>query len=227
MIAVEGLRKDLGSREVLRGMTFRAEPGSLTLMIGANGSGKTTVLKILAGLLRPDGGSIRIDGRNGCRRHRNRISFLPQGLRFHPRLTCREVLRFYAGIRGVERDRAEAMLVRFGLEDVGGTLTSNLSGGMRQRLGLAVLLLPDVPVYLLDEPGLSLDPVWRREMQEILRKQASRRKTILVTTHLTAEWEGRADRVLICREGRIPGELPPDRMTDDDPFNPHLRVEES
>jgi ABC-type multidrug transport system ATPase subunit len=87
--------------------------------------------------------------------------------------------------------------------------TGKLSGGMRQRLGLALLLLADAPVLLLDEPGLSLDPGWRKWLQQTLRFEAQREKTVLITTHLIAEWNNVADRCLLCRDGGIERELDP------------------
>jgi len=93
--------------------------------------------------------------------------------------------------------------------------TGALSGGTRQRLGLALLLLADAPVLLLDEPGLSLDPGWRKRLQETLHFEAQRGKTVLVTTHLVAEWNDVADRCLLCREGAIERELDPTDLPHD------------
>ena len=93
--------------------------------------------------------------------------------------------------------------------------TGELSGGTRQRLGLALLLLPDAPVLLLDEPGLSLDPAWRKRLQDTLRFEAERGKTILLTTHLVAEWNNVAHRCLLCCEGRIERELDPRNLPSD------------
>ena len=90
--------------------------------------------------------------------------------------------------------------------------TGALSGGMRQRLGLALLLLPESPVLLLDEPGISLDPGWRTRLQEILREEAAQRRAVLVTTHLIAEWNGIADRCLLCRDGEIEREIDPNDL---------------
>ena len=104
--------------------------------------------------------------------------------------------------------------------------TGALSGGMRQRLGLALLLLADAPVLLLDEPGLSLDPGWRTRLQEILREKTARGHAILVTTHLIAEWNGVADRCLLCREGRIEREIDPNDLPHnfDDENEPTARL---
>ena len=93
--------------------------------------------------------------------------------------------------------------------------TGELSGGTRQRLGLALLLLPDAPVLLLDEPGLSLDPGWRKRLQETLRFEAERGKAVLVTTHLIAEWNNVAHRCLLCRDGAIERELDPSDLPHD------------
>lgn len=152
------------------------------------------------------------------------MSYLPQGVAFQPRLTCRQVLGFYARLRGCPRQRVDHLLDLTGLGLHADQRCGNLSGGLRQRLGLAVLLLPDAPVLLLDEPGLSLDPGWRTRLQQLLREEAARDKTILVTTHLLAEWEGAADRCLRCDEGRITGEVDPDRLR---PTGPVLLAEKA
>ena len=107
------------------------------------------------------------------------------------------------------------MLDLAGLRDFERIRTGELSGGMRQRLGLALLLLPDAPVFLLDEPGLSLDPGWRKRLQETLRFEAERGKTVLVTTHLIAEWNNVAHRCLLCRDGIIERELDPTNLPHD------------
>ena len=104
------------------------------------------------------------------------------------------------------------MLQLTGLGDAARVRTEKLSGGMRQLLGVAFLLLADAPVLLLDEPGLSLDPGWRKWLQQKLRFEAERGKTILVTTHLIAEWNDVADRCLLCRDGAIDRELDPTQL---------------
>jgi len=142
-------------------------------------------------------------------------AYLPQRPSFHPKLSCLEVLRFYAGLRGVPVSRCEAMLRLTGLGSLASVRTENLSGGMRQLLGIAFLLLADAPVLLLDEPGLSLDPGWRKWLQQKLRFEAERGKTILITTHLIAEWNDVADHCLLCRDGIIERQLDPRNLPDD------------
>jgi ABC-type multidrug transport system ATPase subunit len=196
-------------------MTFRAAPREITLLVGANGAGKSTTIKVLAGLIRPQGGSAHInridivDQRIAAQRS---LAYLPQRPSFHPRMTCAEILRFYARLRAVAASRYEAVLDLAGLREFERVRTSALSGGTRQRLGLALLLLPDAPVLLLDEPGLSLDPGWRQRLQDTLRFEAERGKTVLVTTHLVREWNNVAHRCLLCRDGKIERELDPTNL---------------
>jgi Cu-processing system ATP-binding protein len=218
MIAAEQLVKKYGGKPVLREMSMVTRAGEITLLVGPNGAGKTTTIKVLAGLVRPDGGSARIDSfdiANQRRQAQSSLSYLPQRPNFHPRLTCAEIIRFYARLRNLGAERCQAMLQQTGLREFENAPTGELSGGTRQRLGLALLLLPDAPVLLLDEPGLSLDPAWRKQLQETLRSEAGRGKTVLVTTHLIAEWNHVAHRCLLCRDGKIERELDPTNLPHD------------
>jgi ABC-type multidrug transport system ATPase subunit len=218
MISAHDIVKSFGRKAVLRGISLHADAKQITLMVGPNGAGKSTTIKVLAGLVRSDSGVARVnsfdivDQRIAAQRS---MAYLPQRPSFHPRLTCIEVLRFYAGLRGVPAARCEAMLQMTGLGEVARVCTEKLSGGMRQLLGLAFLLLADAPVLLLDEPGLSLDPDWRKWLQQKLRFEAERGKTVLITTHLIAEWNEVADRCLLCRDGVIECELDPRNLPHD------------
>ena len=215
MITANNLAKHYGDKHVLTDLSLSAAAGEITLLVGPNGAGKTTMVKIFAGLVRPNGGTAHIQSFDIVRERRKAqrvLSYLPQRPNFHPRLTCIEIIRFYARLRGVARSRCEAMLEQAGLREFERTRVGQLSGGTRQRLGLALLLLPDAPVLLLDEPGLSLDPAWRKRLQDTLRFEAERGKTILVTTHLIAEWNNVAHRCLLCRDGKIERELDPTNL---------------
>ncbi len=225
MISISGLHKSYGRHQVLRGLDLEARPGEVTLLVGANGSGKTTTLHQLCGLSAPDRGRIRIGAldlasdRLGAL---GQLSFLPQSPRFHPRLTAGEILDFYARLRGVPASRVVAVEERWGIADVRRQATSRLSGGTRQRLALAVLSLPEAPVLVLDEPGLSLDPDWRRFLHAELHSAALRGATVLVATHLIGEWDGKADRCLVLENGCLARELPPARLREAFPFSlPH------
>ncbi|MEO6871482.1 MAG: ABC transporter ATP-binding protein [Chthoniobacterales bacterium] len=218
MITAHELRKSYGRKEVLSGLSLEARPGEITLLVGENGAGKSTTMKILAGLAAPDGGSAVIAGHDIVKaklRAQRALSYLPQNPGFHPRLTCLQVLNFYARLRGVERLRIDFVIEAAGLTSVRQERVGALSGGMRQRLGIALLLLPNAPVLLLDEPGLSLDPGWRHRLQETLQEEAVHGKTILMATHLIAEWNGIAQRCLLCHEGQIERELDPAHLPND------------
>jgi ABC-type multidrug transport system ATPase subunit len=218
MISAENLTKSFGRKAILRGISLHADAKRITLMVGPNGAGKSTTIKVLAGLVGPNSGTACVNGFDVISQRiaaQHSMAYLPQQPNFHPKLTCLEVLRFYAGLRGVPAARCEAMLQLTGLGEVARVRTEKLSGGMRQLLGLAFLLLADTPVLLLDEPGLSLDPDWRKWLQQKLRFEAECGKTILVTTHLIAEWNEVADRCLLCRDGVIERELDPTNLPHD------------
>jgi ABC-2 type transport system ATP-binding protein len=221
MITITGLNKSYGGRRVLNGLDLTARPGEVTLLVGANGCGKTTTLRQLCGLSAPDAGRIVIDTADLATARMSaleRLSFLPQSPRFHAGLTVAEILAFYARLRGLPASRADAVERQWDLVDARAQATGKLSGGTRQRLALAVLSLPEAPVLVLDEPGLSLDPQWRRMLQVELKGAARRGATVLVATHLLNEWNGQADRCLVLEGGRVGRELPPLHLADAFPF---------
>jgi ABC-2 type transport system ATP-binding protein len=227
MIVIERLTKSYRHKPVLRELSMVARAGDITLLVGPNAAGKTTTVRILAGIADADSGSARIESFDVASdrvKAQARLSYIPQRVSFHPRLTCLEILRFYAHLRRIASSRCEAMLHAVGLTESSDVRTGELSGGMRQRLGIALLLLPDAPVLLLDEPGLSLDPEWRQRLQQALQFEAARGKTVVVTTHLIAEWNNVANRCLLCREGRIERELDARHLTSD--FDDQLRGDE-
>lgn len=217
MILTRNLTKSFGTRPVLAGLDLAVEPGALTLMVGSNGAGKTTTLRLLAGLSEPDRGTIALAGHD-LRRDRTaalaQVSFLPQAPRFHPRLTCIQTVEFHASLRGRPRSDAAEALAAWGLAEFQHVPTGKLSGGLRQRLALAIFALPRAPILILDEPGLSLDPSWRQILQQHLGREARRGCTVLVATHLVREWEGRADRCVLVEDGRAQRDLPPERLSE-------------
>ncbi len=222
MITITGLTKSYGRHRVLDALDLEARPGEVTLLVGANGSGKTTTLRQLCGLSAPDAGRIVIGGEDLASSRMaalSHLSFLPQSPRFHARLTTGEILDFYARLRGLPQERITAVEECWGLGDVRAKATGSLSGGTRQRLALAVLMLPAAPVLVLDEPGLSLDPDWRRFLHAELHSVAQRGATVLVATHLLGEWEGQADRCLVLEQGRVSRELPASRLREVFPFS--------
>lgn len=225
MIHASGLRKSFGRRAVLNGLELTVGGGAVTLLVGPNAAGKTTALRILAGLSEPDAGTVVVAGLDLHRDRRRALaalSFLPQSPRFHPRLTTRQVALFHGRCRGCLVPEIDQALTAWGLPDHRDTPTGQLSGGLRQRLALAIFSLARGPVRILDEPGLSLDPEWRGRLQRFLAEEAKRGRAVLVATHLLGEWEGRADRCLLLSEGGIRGELPTSRLRESYPHWPTL-----
>lgn len=217
MISAHRLQKSFGPRRVLNGLDLVAEAGVITLLVGRNGAGKTTALRLLAGLAAADGGTISVGGHDlesDRRQALARLSFLPQAPRFHPRLTAIQVAQFHAQLRGREPGAARAALEAWGLTGYAAVPTGKLSGGLRQRLALAVFALADAPVLLLDEPGLSLDPAWRHQLQQFLVERARAGCVVLVATHLLGEWEGQTDRCVLLADGQYAGELSPGQLRD-------------
>lgn len=191
---------------VLRGATFRVEPGQVAALVGRNGAGKTTMLRVLAGLLGPDAGTARVDGVDvGADRRaaQQRLAFLPQDTRFHDALTPRQVMRFYAGVRNRPDAPVDALLDDVALRAAADRPCAALSGGMRQRLGLAVVQLAPVPVLLLDEPGLSLDAEWRAYLRDRLQTRADAGAAVLMATHYPDAWADVVDVRLTCADGTI------------------------
>jgi ABC-type multidrug transport system ATPase subunit len=206
MLEIEGLTKSFDGRPVLRGLDLSVDAGEGVALLGGNGSGKTTTLRAIAGLVLPDSGRITVDGldaRRDGRKARARLSFLPQKSVFPGTLSVRETLEVAASLRRLPQASVARELSECGLVEASERSVSTLSGGQRQRLGLAVAFLPDVPLYLFDEPTANLDPpsleVFFRRAREL--REAGR--AVLFTTHVSADVEKLATRVEILVEGRV------------------------
>jgi Cu-processing system ATP-binding protein len=205
-IEVSGLVKRFGEVVAVDGVSFRVDRGETVALLGPNGSGKTTTLKCAAGLLRPDAGTVRVAGfdlRAAPREARRRFTFLPQQPSFAAALTAREVVAFHARLRRLPADRVEAALELAGLGgDAGGRKVAELSGGMRQRLSLAVAELPEVELMLLDEPTANLDPEAALAFRELARGWRRAGRALLLSTHRLTDVQELADRVVVLVGGR-------------------------
>lgn len=202
MLHAEGLVRRYGDRTVLHGVDVRADAGHVVAILGPNGAGKTTLLSLLAGLQDPDAGSV---GRPPAE-----IGWIPQQPAVYGRLTVRENLELFARLDGrAEPERVERMLDEAGLRERAGDLVGTLSGGGQQRVNIAVGLLADPPVVLLDEPSSSLDPRQRERMWRFLTGLASAGRAVVFSTHDVAEAERYADTILVLVEGRIAYSGPP------------------
>jgi ABC-2 type transport system ATP-binding protein len=214
LIRARGLRKTFRTGllmrrvEALCGIDLEVASGEIFGFIGPNGSGKTTTIKLLTGLILPTAGEAWIRGIPiGDPRSRARLGFLPEGTYFHEYLTGREFLEFHARLLGLRRaERApqiDALLARVGLAEAAERRIRRYSKGMRQRIGLAQALLCDPELLILDEPMSGLDPIGRREVRELLLELRDAGKTIFFTSHILADAELICDRVAVIAGGRI------------------------
>ena len=207
-VEVEHLTKRFGDFTALDDVSFTAEPGEILAVLGPNGSGKTTALKCLVGLTVPGSGNISIGGRDlrtDALGAKQLMSYLPQRVAFHDQLTAREVLRFYCRLRRLPEGRIAETLAtpNFHFNGFSDKPVSQFSGGMLQRLGLAVTCLPNAPVLVLDEPTASLDPVGTIQFREFLAGMKRQGKTIIFTSHILTDVIRLADRVAILVGGRL------------------------
>jgi ABC-2 type transport system ATP-binding protein len=203
-----GLTKSYGDHAVLRGVDLRVPAGTIYALLGSNGAGKTTAVRILSTLLRADGGTATVHGYDVATqpaRVRESISLTGQFAAVDEVLTGRENLELIAQLRRV-RDpggTVDGLLARFGLSDAGGRRVATYSGGMRRRLDIAMSLIGDPLVLFLDEPTTGLDPQSRIEVWKTVRELAGNGTTVLLTTQYLEEAEQLADRIAILHEGRI------------------------
>jgi ABC-type multidrug transport system ATPase subunit len=207
-VDARALTKRYGAVTAVDGLSFEVETGETFALIGPNGAGKTTTLRMLLGLSRPDSGTVRI-GPEARPPHdpeaRRALGYVPQRVEFAPGRTVREVLGFFADVRGLERAAVDRALARVGLEAHAARRASELSGGYTQRLSLAQALLGDPALLVLDEPTASLDPEATWEFRTLVQALRHEGRTILLCSHLLSEVERVADRVLILVDGRRAG----------------------
>jgi ABC-2 type transport system ATP-binding protein len=207
-IRVRGLEKSYGDLEVLRGVDVEVQPGHIVALLGSNGAGKTTLVRILATLLRADSGSATVAGVDVAERPdavRRALSLTGQFAAVDEVLTGRENLVLVARLRHLPDAAcvAEALLARFRLADAADRRVGSYSGGMRRRLDIAMSLIGDPPVILLDEPTTGLDPQGRLEVWSCIRELAGQGTAVLLTTQQLEEAEQLDDRIAILHEGRI------------------------
>lgn len=206
MIRVERLTKEYGSFLAVNKISFEVSEGEVFAFLGPNGSGKTTTMKSIVGLNVPTSGNVFINGLDvQChpKAAKQLMSYLPQRVVFPENLTAREIMRFYSRIRKLPAGFADGALERARFNGFSDKLVSEFSGGMVQRLGLAVAALPDAPILLLDEPTANLDPQGVKRFREFILEQKEKKKTIIFSTHLLSEAEQLADRVGIFVGGRL------------------------
>jgi ABC-2 type transport system ATP-binding protein len=206
-IAADRLTKSFGETKAVDDLSFDVERGSVHALVGPNGSGKTTTLRMMVGLLRPDSGSVRLFGEplTGSRRRGVLAGYLPSDPRFPGHLTGLELMNFYARFygRAFQADSAvQGVLESVGLVEESGKRIRSYSKGMVRRLGLAQALIGDPALLLLDEPSVGLDPLGMIQFYDLLPRLAKKGKTVLISTHLLSEVERLCDSVTILNHGR-------------------------
>jgi len=216
MIEVEGLTKDYGPRRAINDLTFRAEPGEILGFLGPNGAGKTTTMRILSGFMPPTMGIARVAGFDVVDESlevRKRVGYLPETVPLYPDMTVFDYLKYMADLRHIKNgeERVEDVLEIVHMEERANGYISNLSKGMRQRIGLAQALLHEPEVLILDEPTIGLDPAQIREVRKLIR-EIGRQRTVLLSTHILSEAQQICDRVLIINKGEIVVEDTPERL---------------
>jgi len=207
-IQVVGLQKSYKQLHVLRGVDFEVEKGSIFALLGANGAGKTTVVRILTTLLRPDSGTATVNGFDVASQPdhvRQAISLTGQFAAVDEILTGRENLIMIAKLRYLDNPRqaADDLLNRFGLTDAADRKVATYSGGMRRRLDIALSLIGHPQIIFLDEPTTGLDPEGRIEVWRIVKELAGSGTTVFLTTQYLEEAEQLAGQIAILHEGRI------------------------
>jgi len=204
VISFRAFSKSYGTLAAVQRLDLEIGAGEVVALLGPNGSGKTTSLKAAAGLVAPTSGEVRLAGRPaGDPAAREILSFLPQRVSFPESLSGREVLEFYRALRGVDAPRVDDVLRFAALNGSGARPVGQYSGGMVQRLGLAVAMLPDTPVLLLDEPTAALDPDGLCAFYGLVGRRRSEGKTVLFTSHHLGDVERLADRFALLVGGRL------------------------
>ena len=193
-----------GRAETLRDVSLSLAPGETVALLGHNGAGKTTLMHAALGLLPLAGGRIEVAGHApGSHGARAAVAYLPESVAFHPALTGREQLSLFARLRGLGTGPVAGLLDRVGLSRAADRRIGAYSKGMRQRLGLAQVLLGRPALALLDEPTSGLDPVSRGEFYEIVAGMAAAGTTVMLSSHALSELEARAGRIVLLRDGHL------------------------
>jgi len=208
-----GLRKRFGSVEAVRGVSFVARDGAVTGLLGPNGAGKTTCLRMLTGLLTPDGGTVRVDGldvavdSDGARR---RMGVLPDARGLYPRLSARENIAYYGRLRGLAgarlRRAVDGWIERLGLGEVADRRVQGFSQGERAKVALARALVHDPPNVVLDEPTNGLDVMSTRAVREVVRMLRAQGRCVLFSSHIMQEVSALCDVIVVVAGGRVVAE---------------------
>lgn len=202
MITLTGISKRFGALEVLRDVSLVTQPGAVTALVGPNASGKTTLIKILLGLARPDSGALSIDGvlADADGAYRRAVGYMPQAARFPEHLTVGDVFELVTALQpGDARD--DELPEAFGLPAMFGARVATLSGGTRQKVSAAIAFLFRPSLLILDEPTAGLDPIASGIFKDKVRRVRAEGRTVLITSHVIAELEELSDDIAFLCDG--------------------------
>lgn len=213
LLAVHDLRHTYGGEVALAGVDLSVDAGEFVALLGPNGAGKTTLVRSVIGLIQPTSGSVRVAGGSPARAEvRRRLGVVQQDVGFPSTLTVREIVEGAAARAGAGKDRAKAAMTEMGLADLARRRASNLSGGQQQRLQLAMGLVADPALLVLDEPTVGLDAASRKAFWATLEERRNRGTGILLTTHIVEEAAALADRIVVLHKGRVVAEGTPSEL---------------
>jgi Cu-processing system ATP-binding protein len=204
MIEIQQLHKNFGKVEVLKGVDLDIASGGIFAVLGPNGSGKTTMIKSILGMVIPDKGTIEIDAKNILKKYayRDNINYLPQIANFPNNLTVSELINMMKDLRNKPASD-QSLIDRFALAPFLDKKLGNLSGGTRQKVNILLTFMFDSDLIILDEPTTGLDPISLLQLKEIIRTEKEKGKTILITSHIISFVEEMADQIVFLLDGKI------------------------
>lgn len=219
MIAITGVRKHFGHVEAVRNVTFGAADGTVTGLLGHNGAGKTTTLRMLSGLMRPDAGTITVDGADVVSNPadaQRAMGLLPDSRGLYPRLTPREHIRYFGELHGMSgariKDRSEALLKWLGLEAIADRRVAGFSQGERTKVALARALVHGPRNVVLDEPTNGLDVMSTRAMRSLIRGLRQDGCCVVFSSHIMQEVSALCDRIVVIAQGTVVADGTPDDL---------------
>jgi ABC-type multidrug transport system ATPase subunit len=205
-VQVQHVGKTIKGQEIIRDFHISIREGEVIALCGGNGAGKSTILRMMAGIIHPSRGEITVGGfqwKTDRRRYAELIGYMPDDYRFSAGLTAKETLLFWAKLRGAPASRVDEALAEVGLEQTGAKPVASFSKGMRQRILFAQAMISRPRLLLMDEPTNGLDPYWMDTFVKLVRQAADQGQTVLFSTHQLQVAEALADRVVFLRGGAV------------------------
>lgn len=205
MITIKGLSKKFGSLQVLNDLNLEIPSGQATGIVGPNGSGKTTTIKTMLGLVKPDAGDIFIEGEpiKDQWDYRRKIGYMPQIARYPENMTVEELFGFIKEVRQSSKSSEEELISYFGLESELNKRMRTLSGGNRQKVGAVLAMMFDPEILIFDEPTAGLDPHSSVQFKKLVDREKAAGKTVMLTSHIMSEIEELTDYLVFIVEGQI------------------------